>query len=394
MSELVTFLGGLGPWLLVPLILLALLLIGYFDLYCQAMRPPVGTLEWISNYDRPPFSFARHRYRLSRWDAVPLCLICLLLGACGVAAAILLEDTSTQSSSATFLLLLLASLLELATVLLPGYLLLKRLYGSTRLASLGCAVALFANPLYLPVLSGMAFGLTAALWLLYCWMNIDPDTSGGRAIWALLLSIAAMLFAFLCDASAVFAVPGWLVLYGAALVLRFRRRTVAGRGRQLGGTVAITVLTALLLAAAASLITGILSGLAGLEALLVPLQYYSAIAVAQFQSLAQISWSSVLEQSFANPLLWWGGLFALCAALAVGCARHDGRPLFLLLGTLALLPVWFCTGTPALDLFAVAALCCVWDGFWRRGHRTAVWLYAGCTILLGILTLLSIWLSA
>ena len=49
MSELVTFLGGLGPWLLVPLILLALLLIGYFDLYCQAMRPPVGTLEWISN---------------------------------------------------------------------------------------------------------------------------------------------------------------------------------------------------------------------------------------------------------------------------------------------------------------------------------------------------------
>ena len=34
MSELVTFLGGLGPWLLVPLILLALLLIGYFDLYC------------------------------------------------------------------------------------------------------------------------------------------------------------------------------------------------------------------------------------------------------------------------------------------------------------------------------------------------------------------------
>ena len=139
-----------------------------------------------------------------------------------------------------------------------------------------------------------------------------------------------MLFAFLCDASAVFAVPGWLVLYGAALVLRFRRRTVAGRGRQLWGTVAITVLTALLLAAAASLITGILSGLAGLEALLVPLQYYSAIAVAQFQSLAQISWSSVLEQSFANPLLWWGGLFALCAALAVGCARHDGRPLFLL----------------------------------------------------------------
>ena len=231
MSELVTFLGGLGPWLLVPLILLALLLIGYFDLYCQAMRPPVGTLEWISNYDRPPFSFARHRYRLSRWDAVPLCLVCLLLGACGVAAAILLEDTSTQSSSATFLLLLLASLLELATVLLPGYLLLKRLYGSTRLASLGCAVALFANPLYLPVLSGMAFGLTAALWLLYCWMNTDPDTSGGRAIWALLLSIAAMLFAFLCDASAVFAVPGWLVLYGAALVLRFRRRTVAGRGR-------------------------------------------------------------------------------------------------------------------------------------------------------------------
>ena len=32
MSELVTFLGGLGPWLLVPLSLLALLLIGYFDL--------------------------------------------------------------------------------------------------------------------------------------------------------------------------------------------------------------------------------------------------------------------------------------------------------------------------------------------------------------------------
>lgn len=120
MSELVTFLGGLGPWLLVPLILLALLLIGYFDLYCQAMRPPVGTLEWISNYDRPPFSFARHRYRLSRWDAgsavsdlpAPRRLRC--------GSSHLLEDTSTQSSSATFLLLLLASLLELATVLLPA----------------------------------------------------------------------------------------------------------------------------------------------------------------------------------------------------------------------------------------------------------------------------------
>lgn len=393
MSELVTFLGGLGPWLLVPLILLALLLIGYFDLYCQVMRPPVGTLEWISNYDRPPFSFARHRYRLSRWDAVPLCLICLLLGAGGVAAAILVEDASAQSSAAAFLLLLLASLLELTTVLLPGYLLLKRLYGSTRLAALGCVVVLFANPIYLPVLSGMAFGLTAALWLLYCWMNTDPDASGGRAIWALLLSIAAMLFAFLCNAIAVFALPGWLVLYGVALVLRFRRRTAAGRGRQLWGTIAVTVLAALLLAVVASLVTGILSGLTALDALLVPMRYYAAIAVAQFQSLSQISWASALELSFTNPLLWWGGLFALCAALAVGCARHDGRPLFLLLGVLTLLPVWLHTDTPAFDLFAVAALCYVWDGFRSRGHRTAVWLYAGCTILLGILTLLSIWLS-
>ena len=113
MSELLAFFLSPGPWLLVPLILFGLLLVGYFDFYLQAMRPPVGTLEWIALYDRPPLSFSQHRYRLSRWDAVPLCLILILIAGCAVATAILLQSDS-QTAADAYWLLLLSGNLELA----------------------------------------------------------------------------------------------------------------------------------------------------------------------------------------------------------------------------------------------------------------------------------------
>ena len=391
MSELLAFFLSPGPWLLVPLILFGLLLVGYFDFYLQAMRPPVGTLEWIALYDRPPLSFSQHRYRLSRWDAVPLCLILILIAGCAVATAILLQSDS-QTAADAYWLLLLSGNLELAVALLPGYLLLKRLFGSTRQAALGCAAALLACPVSQPTLSGAAFGLTACLWLLYCWLNSDADTPRPGALIALLLSVAAALFSFVCDASAVLAAPGLLALFGAGLALRFRRRTAPGRGRQLWGTLAVTAAAFLIFTAALSLLTGLLGGLLMPEALFAPLQYYGAAAAAQIQALGQIHWSGVLTQAFSNPLLWWGSLFALCAALALGAADHDGRPLALLLGHLALLPVWLCTGTAAYALLAAATLGYVWNGLLRRGHRLAVGLYAGCTMLLGLLTLFSLWL--
>lgn len=350
------------------------------------MRPRTGTLEWIALYDRPQFSLCRQAKRFSIRDAIVFSLLLVWTMVCVAAALVLIYRGQTLSSNATLLLLVLAGMVDLSASLLPGYLLLRRLTGRTGLSVAGCAI-LFANcALSSCSAPGVSFFLLCADYLLLCWLDADPDVRRPAAGFALIFSLVALVLAFANSAAAVWALPGWMILWLVGLVTHFRRTSRPGRCRRLVGSILLTLFAAALFVTVLLGVTGALASLQLPELFLVPLQYYASIIAAQPALLLSADHLAALSEMFALPFLWWGGLFAFCAAIAMGISRRDPRPLFLVFCAVGTLPLWVVTGAPAGPFFAAAALTLVWDGALARGRTLLVWPYIIVAILSGVLS--------
>lgn len=77
-----SFQGGITMdytiWTLVYPVLLIMGLMSFFAYYYRISHPIAGTLEWITFSDKPKFTFAGKRHRLTRKDALPVLIVTIL----------------------------------------------------------------------------------------------------------------------------------------------------------------------------------------------------------------------------------------------------------------------------------------------------------------------------
>ncbi len=391
-QQLLQTLAQIGPFVLFLLAPMLALLIGYFGTFCRILQPQSGTLEWIALYDRAPRPLSGNRFALRKRDLPFLIGFTLLFCLCAICWIQLHADAQSSSSVLAILMVLGANLFPITAALLPCYLLLQLFFGRTALSVCGTLLVLStASPLSgLSDWSGVLLLLALLGLSLYAFADHNGRFSAG--IWALALSEIFLVSAFFCNSAALIAVIGLFLLSLWMPVQRFRRRYASDRRGQL----IVTLLIVLLLAA--------LTFFAGLAATALQnqLQFsnfitytplYHAVAAAAWQVLTmQPNWDSVLTLLFTNPLLYWGSLFALCAVLAAGLSRRDGRALLLAVAYLFLLPAWLICGTPAFPAAAVLLLCFVWDGCLTRGHRLMAWSYLLGTLVLTTACSILFWL--
>lgn len=98
--------------------------------------------------------------------------------------------------------------------------------------------------------------------------------------------------------------------------------------------------------------------------------------------------------AFGNPIVWWGGLFAIFAMFARVKGRRDGRALFIIIGYLSQLVPWFFISRTVFVyhyfpsvIFLVLALCHVLNTIWERQfgrYKQAVLGFTGAAVLLFI----------
>lgn len=368
------------PLLLAALAVFAVLLV-YFDGFCRAMEPRRGTLEWIRMYDRPALSFAGRRFAPGRGDCLPLVLVsAAAAGLCAFGAVLLRRAGSVPLAD---VLLCPDALLAgeggyavfAGLSIVPCYLLLRAVFGRRALAVCGAALLAFA---LIPSGAEPGFSVPCLLLAMLAFFRFLTAPPDGRRLPWLLLSAALFWLAVWCDRITLWFGLGFAVLLAVSLVLRVRRGEMRAAAAVL--TVLILALCSAVCAAAIRLPAAILERGMAFPNLLVQGGFWRLVLVRTFSFRIWIDPLGLLGASMLQPLVFWGGLLAMLAAVAASFTRHDASALFVWVFHLAGLPVWVFSGSGLGAAVSVLALCYVWNGYLSRGRRAAA--YGCCGVCL------------
>ncbi len=368
------------PWLLAALAVFAVQLV-YFDGFCRAMEPRLGTLEWIQTYDRPALSFAGRRFACGRPDYLPLVLFsAAAAGLCAFGVVLLVRLGKVSFAEA---LLCPDALLtgeggwaiSLGLTLLPCYLLLRSVFGRRAVAAAGAAVLAFS---LIPSSTVPSFSVPCMLLAMLFFFRFLTASSGARAgtlLLPLLLSAAFFWLAVWCDHITLWFGLGFAVLFAISLALRLCRCEMAGKTAAL--LLSALAAFSVLCASAICLPAAILARGMVFPNLLVQSGFWRLVLVRTLSFRIWIDPPVLLGASLLQPLIFWGGLLAMLTAAAASFTRRDTTALLVWVLYLAGLLVWIFSGSGLGAAMSVFALCFVWNGYLSRGRRAAAYGYCG-----------------
>ena len=359
------------------LLFAAILLVWHFAAYRRALRPARGTLEWIGQVDRPPFSLWRAE-EPGRGDVLPV-LLCCVIALCfrgfgaGMASrkAIAMGLLPPVALGRLILLYAVSPMLSAAAC----YFLIRRFSG-------GCLVPLMASAL-LSVNPADACALPFLTLSCLFAARYFSRRAEGESGWTELAVSAAVLAVgvYFRPAALYFGIVLYLLLAAGALA-RWHFTAEPARGRRLAEALwlwPVCLGAALLLAQlpgaaaagtfgpgflswlrsrAAAAFAGTLSVPAGLA--LSPSEL--TVAVYALPAAAFCLADAVRTRDFRDFAAFWlllGGaaaaLFTACDALVLFCLPACARVWARWLGRKGLLPVCAASGV----LLAVSVLVCV-----------------------------------
>ncbi len=366
------------------LILCAVLMCLSVPAYFHAMRPRIGTTEWIRRLDPPKFTPLSVR-KLHWADA-----LWTLLATLSAAAARFLyyffylklhHRSNAPELLAVSMRYILVRVLPCAILALAVYLLVRTMFGKPLPALLCAILAGFTQN----TASASTALLAVSLLCLYVWMSAPYDAPlFFHALWLVGAGVSYALAALFC-LSAVWLLPFYLGAYVLTQVLRWRGGNPETRGKKLLRSLLLTLLALIFGTVALWLLYCIVAKrMEGSPiALLRSFRFYQKLLPTIGEKLAKLvsGNAAILHTLKDNAFLYLAGLASLLP-LAHGAFRlRDGRCWLLLCLLPCCLCAWLLGGTSLLSLPLLLSLGRLWSVCAERGHRSfAVGLFCAITL--------------
>ena len=317
-------------------------------------------------------------------------------------------------------------------MLIPCYVLLKHMFGKTKVAACGTTVFAFEFMHFTQTRIatidsyGVFFVLTGFLFM-YRWITAPYEAGLGKT-WKDLF-LCGLFFGLGCAAK-------WTVLYGGVglallwllrVVLKYREKGLGGYGGELLGTVGLSVLFFVIIPAAIYCVSYLPYGFARgmtFPDLLFSGDYYKMVwenqvymltyhsGVDQFHPYSSRWYEWIFDLrpilyylnytaetkyafgSFNSPFVSWAGLAALFAMIPAFCKRRNPAAVVIWVGYLCqLLPWVFISRTTfayhyfGCSVFLVLAICFILDELLSRNPKNDMILYGAAGLQVGLFAL-------
>ena len=360
-----------------------------FIAYFRAQRPKIGTLEWISFVDKPPFSFGSVCCPLGKKDILPMlgCAVLAAVFCCGTLFKVLpphmLQSIQTPYAIGVAVLNYIVAPI---TAVLSLYAFLRRLTG--KIVPAVCAAALLALDLQTNMVQ-MAFWMAALAFLL---RYLGKSGCASAFSCGLELTVIAAILAVgaYIRIDILLFVP---IVWGAVLFGRIcqivREKSAAQFFRTLGAAVYFPVMTAFFV-----MLTGIPSAASAGAFAQTGIRWnvlWSHIAFAPALQLMLMPLQFALRFGVVEIAAAGCALFALAASVHMLVRWRDLRALLVLWLFAAFVLLWF-MGVCAIlaGILPLFALC--WMKWRERGGGALCWLTIGVLFALYLGAVCVLWI--
>lgn len=352
--------------------------------YFHALRPRLGTTEWIRRLDPPQFAPLQIQ-RLHWADALWTLLATLSAAVLRFLYYFFYLKLHHRSNAPELLSVsmryILVRVLPCAVLALAVYLLVRTMFGKPLPALLCAVLAGFTQN----TASASTALLAVSLLCLYVWMSAPYDAPLFlRALWLVGAGVTYALATLLC-LSAVWLLPFYLSAYVLTQVLRWRGGNPARRGKKLLLSLLLTPLALIFGTIALWLLyCTVAKRMAGSPIdLLRSFRFYRALLPTIGEKLTKLvsGNAAVLRTLKDNAFVYLAGLASLPPLVHGAFRLRDGRCLFLLCLLPCCLCAWLLGGTSLLSLPLLLSLSRLWSVCTERNHASyAVGLFCAVTL--------------